>query len=194
MDELEKEAAAEETPSAEKVGAKRLILDILETAALALFLFAVINFASARVRVNGLSMQPTLQDGEFVLVSKLSYKWGDFQRGDVIVFYYPNDLKERLVKRIIGLPGDRVSARGGQVFVNEQALNEYYIAQPPAYSGDWVVPNGSLFVLGDNRNNSRDSKDWGLLPQKDVIGKAVLIYWPPRYWKALQHPQLLPSP
>ncbi len=195
MSVLEQEPAAQETsPTTEKTSLKRLIFDILETAALALFLFAIINSISARVRVNGSSMQPTLQDGEFVLVSKLNYKFGDFQRGDIIVFYFPTNLNERLVKRIIGLPGDRVSARNGLVYVNDQTLNEDYIAQPPVYSGDWVVPNDALFVLGDNRNNSRDSKDWGLLPQKDVIGKAVLIYWPPRFWKTLNHPEILALP
>jgi signal peptidase I len=77
------------------------------------------------------------------------------------------------------------------VYVNGQALNEPYIAQPPNYAGEWVVDPGYLFVLGDNRNNSNDSKDWGYLPQKNVVGKAVLIYWPPPMWNLLDHPEVL---
>ncbi|HNM37471.1 MAG TPA: signal peptidase I, partial [Anaerolineales bacterium] len=177
MDTLEQEPLVEESkPAEETTNWKRFVLDVIETLVLAVILFVGINSVSARVRVDGFSMQPTLQDGEFVLVSKLSYKFGDFQRGDIIVFDFPMNPDEELVKRIIGVPGDHVMVRDSHVYVNEQMLNENYIAQAPLYSGDWIVPDGTLFVLGDNRNNSNDSKDWGLLPQGNVVGKAVLIY------------------
>lgn len=194
LDTLEQEPLVEESkPAEETTNWKRFVLDVIETLVLAVILFVGINSVSARVRVDGFSMQPTLQDGEFVLVSKLSYKFGDFQRGDIIVFDFPMNPDEELVKRIIGVPGDHVMVRDSHVYVNEQMLNENYIAQAPLYSGDWIVPDGTLFVLGDNRNNSNDSKDWGLLPQGNVVGKAVLIYWPPKFWKVLDHPEMAVS-
>jgi signal peptidase I len=175
----------------EKINWGRFTLDIIETLVLALILFLAINAMSARVRVDGFSMRPTLEDGEFVLVSKMSYYFGAVQRGDIIVFHFPLDPKEELIKRVIGLPGDSISVRAGVVSVNGQILKEPYIASAPAYSGDWQVAEGQLFVLGDNRNNSNDSKDWGLLPFDQVVGKAVLIYWPPPLWDVLKHPQLI---
>lgn len=194
LNTLEQEPLVDEVkPAEEGTNWKRFVLDIIETLVLAVVLFVGINAVSARVRVDGFSMRPTLEDGEFVLVSKVSYKFGEFQRGDIIVFHFPLNPDEELVKRIIGVPGDRVVVRDNQVYVNDQLLNETYIAQAPVYSGEWTVPEGSLFVLGDNRNNSNDSKDWGLLPQENVVGKAVLIYWPPPMWKVLDHPEVAAS-
>ena len=90
-------------------------------------------------------------------------------------------------------PGDKITVQDGQVFLNGQLQSEDYIAQLPLYNGEWTVAEGFLFVLGDNRNNSNDSKDWGLLPQENVVGKAVLIYWPPPMWGTLTHSQLAAS-
>ncbi|MBI5945787.1 MAG: signal peptidase I [Chloroflexi bacterium] len=181
----------EEVAEEEKINWGRFALDIFETLLLAVILFLAINAMSARVRVDGFSMRPTLEDGEFVLVSKMSYLFGAAQRGDIIVFHFPMNPEEELIKRVIGLPGDHVSVQAGTVSVNGQVLNEPYIAATPAYSGEWDVTNDQLFVLGDNRNNSNDSKDWGLLPAKNVVGKAVLIYWPPPFWDVIQHPKLI---
>ncbi len=176
----------------EKINWGRFGMDIFETLLLALILFFAINAMSARVRVDGFSMRPTLEDGEFVLVSKMSYLLGTMQRGDIIVFHFPMNPEEELIKRVIGLPGDHVSVQNGTVSINGQILNEPYIAATPSYSVEWDVPDGQIFVLGDNRNNSNDSKDWGLLPAQNVVGKAVLIYWPPPLWDVIQHPKLLP--
>ncbi|GMV35176.1 MAG: hypothetical protein AMXMBFR60_30050 [Chloroflexota bacterium] len=187
MESLEQVATEEVKPAEEAIQWKRFIKDILETLVLAAVLFIGINAVSARVRVDGFSMRPTLEDGEFVLVSRMSYKFSEYERGDIVVFHFPLDPKEELIKRVIGLPGDHVRVEGGQVFLNGQLLEETYIAEAPRYSGEWVVTEGFLFVLGDNRNNSNDSKDWGLLPQENVVGKAVLIYWPPPMWGALDH-------
>lgn len=194
MENLNQEPLAEEVqPAVETMNGKRFFLDILETLVLAVVLFVGINAVSARVRVDGFSMRPTLEDGEFVLVSKLSYWFGEFERGDIIVFHFPLNPEEELVKRIIGLPGDRITVQNGQVFLNGQLLDEAHIAEAPLYSGDWVVTEDHLFVLGDNRNNSNDSKDWGLLPQENVVGKAVVIYWPPPMWGVLDHPEVAAS-
>jgi len=168
---------------------KRFALDILETIILAVVLYFGINAISARVRVDGFSMVPTLQDGEYILVSKLSYKTGIPARGDIIVFALPTDQHQDLIKRVIGLPGETISIHGGIVKVNGVPLTEPYIAQQPLYDSDWTVPEGQLFVLGDNRNDSKDSHQWGLLPMEHVIGKAILIYWPPPEWKIINHTQ-----
>ncbi len=177
----------------EKVNWGRFMLDIIETLVLAVVLFIGINAVSARVRVDGFSMRPTLEDGEFVLVNKMSYRLGVVQRGDIIVFHFPLNPKEELIKRVIGLPGERVSVQNHQVYINGQMLNEPYIAQAPIYSGEWTVLDGQLFVMGDNRNNSNDSKDWGLLPAENVVGKAILIYWPPPMWNMLKHTEVFAS-
>lgn len=99
---------------------------------MAAVLFIGINAVSARVRVDGFSMRPTLEDGEFVLVSRMSYKFSEYERGDIVVFHFPLDPKEELIKRVIGLPGDHVRVEGGQVFLNGQLLEETYIAEVAA--------------------------------------------------------------
>ena len=166
---------------------KRFFLDILETLILAVVLYFGINAISARVRVDGFSMRPTLQDGEYILVSKLAYKLGMPQRGDIVVFVFPVNPAEDLIKRVIGLPGDTISVQGGVLSINGVPKKEPYINAPPAYEGTWYVKDGELFVLGDNRNDSRDSHQWGLLPIQNVIGKAVVIYWPPEEWQVIKH-------
>jgi len=167
---------------------QKFLLDLLETLVMAIVLYIGINAVSARVRVDGWSMAPTLEDGEFVLVSRLAYRLDQPQRGDIIVFKYPAQPDQDLIKRIIGLPGDVVEVKNAGVFVNGQPLEEPYIADKPAYQGLWWVPAGHLFVLGDNRNESSDSHSWGLLPIENVIGKAVLVYWPIQEWKVLKPP------
>ena len=168
-------------------GLRRFLLDIGETLLLSLVLFAVVNFVSARIRVEGYSMEPTFHDGELVIVNKLAFTYAKPQRGDVIIFYYPRDPKEEYIKRIIGLPGDEVIVQDGKVTVNGETLVEPYIADSPAYSLKQTVPEGTLFVLGDNRNNSSDSHNWGPLPMKLVVGKAVFIYWPPQNMTVVEH-------
>ncbi|HBG74690.1 MAG TPA: signal peptidase I [Anaerolineae bacterium] len=166
---------------------KRFILDLLETLILSVILFLVINAVSARVRVDGFSMRPTLEDGEFILVNRLAYKLGVPKRGEIIVFRSPVTPDEDLIKRIIGLPGDEVVIREGRVYINGDVLEEPYIAASPIYSGTWQVVDGYLFVLGDNRNDSSDSHSWGLVPLPNVVGRSILIYWPFAEWGILNH-------
>lgn len=171
-------------------GVLRMFLDILETLVLSALLFFAINAVSARIRVDGYSMEPTLHTGEFVIVNKLAYKLGSPKVGDVIVFRYPRDPEQEYIKRVIGLAGDKIIIINGMVSVNGQPLEEPYIAAPPNYQSDWNVPENSLFVLGDNRNNSSDSHNWGPVPMEHVIGKALLVYWPPEEWGLIEHPSL----
>jgi signal peptidase I len=116
--------------------------------------------------------------------------------GDVIVFHYPRDPEQEYIKRVIGQPGDKVDIIDGQVFVNEGIIDEPYIAASPKYGpGSWYVPENALFVLGDNRNNSSDSHTWGTVPMEYVVGKALLIYWPPTQWEMItHHPTMDPNP
>jgi signal peptidase I len=167
--------------------AKRFILDLLETLILSVILFLVINAVSARVRVDGFSMRPTLEDGEFILVNRLAYKFGSPKLGEIIVFRSPVTPDEDLIKRVIGLPGDEIVIRDGQVSINGSLLEEPYIAASPIYSGSWQVVDGYLFVLGDNRNDSSDSHSWGLVPLANVVGRSILIYWPFAEWGMLNH-------
>lgn len=168
----------------------RFLIDVLETIILSVVLFLAIDAVSARIRVDGISMEPTLRDGEFVLINKLAYKLGEPQLGDVIVFHFPRDPEQEYIKRVVGLPGDMVKIQRGVVFVNGQALVEPYIADQPDYQNQWQVPENHLFVLGDNRNNSSDSHRWGPVPMEQVVGKALFVYWPPQEWSMINHPAI----
>ncbi len=177
-------------PKEKRSGFLRFLVDILETLVLSLVLFVSINMISARIRVDGASMQPTLVSGEYVVINRLSYRLGSPQRGDIIVFHFPRDPKEEYIKRLIGLPGDEVEVKNGSVYVNGQLLDESYLNVKMDYYGTWRIPAGQLFVLGDNRNNSSDSHDWGTVPMDYVVGKAVLVYWPPPAWGLIDHVSL----
>lgn len=178
----------EEEPEEKRSGVLRFLLDVLETLILSVFLFVGINAVTARIRVDGYSMEPTLQSGEFVIVNKLSYTFGEPRIGDVIVFRYPRDPEQEYIKRVVGLPGDNIKVMNGKVLVNDIPLDEPYISSPPNYQTEWEVPEEAVFVLGDNRNNSSDSHNWGPVHMDYVIGKAVLVYWPPEQWGLIDHP------
>jgi len=172
----------EKPVSDEKPGFFRFLVDLLETLVLSILLFLVINAISARIRVDGSSMEPSLQSGEFVIVNRLAYKIGNPNYGDVVVFHFPGDPGQEYIKRVIGLSGDSVKVSDGTVYINDKPTEEPYIAANPRYQGNWDVPADHLFVLGDNRNNSSDSHNWGAVPIENVIGEAFFIYWPPPDW------------
>jgi signal peptidase I len=165
----------------------KVLREFLEIILIAGGLFLVVNLITARVRVESISMQPNLNEGEFVVVSRLAYRWDEPQRGDIIVFRFPGNEQKRYIKRVIGVEGDLVSIHEGQVVVNGTLLEEPYIAAPPAYEGEWVVDSDEVFVLGDNRNNSNDSKNWGTLESEAIIGKAIFVYWPPTEIGTIPH-------
>jgi signal peptidase I len=160
----------------------RFLIDVLETLVLSVLLFLGINAISARIRVDGSSMEPSLHSGEFVIVNRLAYRFGEPEYGDVVVFHFPGDPDQEYIKRIIGLPGDSVKVQDGVVQINDQVIDEPYIAASPRYQGNWTVPADHIFVLGDNRNNSSDSHNFGPVPMVNVIGEAFFIYWPPTDW------------
>ncbi len=164
-----------------------LLREILETILLTAIIYTAVNFATGRFRVEGDSMQPNLHPEQYVLVDKVSYRLGQPRRGDIVVFQYPLATERDFIKRVIGLPGETVTVTGGAVSINGQPLNEPYIAAPPAYNNTWTLGPDQYFVLGDNRNNSSDSHNWGPLSRQYLIGRAVFVYWPPDGWGLVPH-------
>jgi signal peptidase I len=174
-------------PTKRKQPTSMLFREIAETLLLTLFIFWIVNTATGRFRIEGHSMLPTLQEGEYVIINKLSYYLEDPERGDIIVLKFPNDRSRDFIKRIVGIPGDHIEINDGIVEINGIGLDEPYINAQPNYSGAWDVPDGQYFVLGDNRNNSSDSHNWSYLPQDDIVGKAWIIYWGPENWGLIPH-------
>jgi len=141
----------------------------------------LVVFVIQPVRVEGTSMEPRLHDQERIFVNKFIYRFEEIQRGDVVVFWYPRDPNKSFIKRVVGLPGERVLIRDGRVYVDDVSLDEPYV--PPQFLdsasyGPVVVPPKSYFVLGDHRNSSNDSRSWGCVPREYIFGKAVFRYWP----------------
>jgi len=166
------------------------VVETIQMIAMALVLYFLIDSVVARVRVQKISMEPTLVPGEVLLVNKLAYTFGEIEHGDIITFHYPVEPDLDYVKRVVGKPGDEVIVRNGNVLVNNQALYEPYISAAPEYEGVWDVPEDALFVLGDNRNPSADSHIWGFVPLENVIGKAFAVYWPLNKIRGLSTPDV----
>lgn len=147
----------------------------------ALTAILIVVFVIQPVKVEGTSMQPHLSDEERIFVNKFLYRFTEIERGDVVVFWYPNDPTKSFIKRVIGLPGDRIEVREGIVYVSGERLYEPYV---PAEYFDYqsaeptVVPEGCFYVMGDHRNSSNDSRHWGPVPKKFIFGKAMFRYWP----------------
>ncbi len=130
-------------------------------------------------QVSGLSMAPRIASGEIVVINTMSYRWGQPARGDVIAFRHDAPAPETFIKRIVGVPGDRISIRSGKVYLNGTALSEPYVRYADDRSFPPVqVPAGSLYVLGDNRADSDDSRFWGFVRQEEVLGKVLAGIWP----------------
>ncbi len=165
-----------------------LLRETVETLILTAIIFVLIRSVAQNFRIEGYSMEPNFHDGQYLIVNKISYHLHDLERGDVIVFQYPRAPKRDFIKRVIGLPGEKVEIRRGTVYVNDEQMKEPYDPNPGTYSwGPQTVPEGEYFVLGDNRNNSSDSHTWGMLPRGNVVGKAWGIYWPPSTWGLVQY-------
>ncbi|OGO48469.1 MAG: signal peptidase I [Chloroflexi bacterium RBG_16_64_43] len=158
--------------------------EFVQTVLLTLAIFAIVNLTTARVRVIGPSMQPTFRgDGsELIIVSRLSYVWDAPQRGDVVVLRMPASGREDLIKRVVGLPGEKVQIVGGHVWVNGEPLEESYAVGLTSSDQSWELAADQLFVLGDNRAFSRDSHSFGPISLDELVGQAWLIYWPPTEW------------
>jgi signal peptidase I len=132
-------------------------------------------------QVDGLSMEPRVHAGEFVLINTLAYRFGPVRRGDVVAFRHDAPNPETYLKRVVGLPGERVTVRDGVVAIDGRTLVEPYVRFPDRRSAPpAIVPPHAYYVLGDNRADSDDSRNWGVLDARDVVGKALVGIWPPR--------------
>jgi len=154
------------------------VRDLIISLAISAF---IIIFIYQPVKVEGVSMMPLLEDQERIFVNKFVYRLEPIERGDIIVFHYPRDPSKSYIKRVIGVAGDRVRIEGGQVYVNDEPLDESYV--PPAYTdamsyAEITVPPNYYFVLGDHRSKSSDSREFGPVNQSYIYGKAVFGYWP----------------
>lgn len=164
-------------------------LDFLEIIvfAVAIFLFFYLLILQPH-KIKGDSMQPNYPNGEYLLTDKVSYRFGEPKRGDVIVFVAPTENGDEFIKRIMGLPGERIMTKDGLFWANGKSLNEDYLAPGTiTYAGNFlkdgeekVVPADEYFVMGDNRNHSSDSRAWGFVPKAKITGKAWFVYWPPK--------------
>ena len=176
---------------ARPAGLKRFGRELAQTALLVMLLFVGVRVIVQNFRVEGPSMQPTLTRGEFLWVNKAAYmRWngqyvlGGPRRGDIAVLRSPDTGDDvDLIKRIIGMPGDRLRIDRGEVFINGQRLDEPYIRFQGSYNyAETTVPSDQYFVLGDNRPNSRDSHFGWFVPAQNLVGRAWLSYWPPADW------------
>ena len=212
-----------DTPPQPKEKSSSVLWEITETLVLALVIFLVVRSFVLNFRVEGLSMEPSLDSGQMLLVNRQIYFHFDLnevlnplpfierdgehiiyplhppQRGDIVVFHPPVGRAEKpYIKRVIGLSGEHVAIHDGSVFVNGELLDEQYLGatttswpgRPPDY--EVVVPEGHVFVLGDNRNNSTDSRSFGPVSVEEIIGKAWISYWPSAHLGILQTPDYAP--
>lgn len=188
LPEVQPAGSAPEGPQAGKPGDSslvrglmRLAYEVLETVLPALVIVLVINaFLAQATRVEGQSMEPNLHDNQRLIIEKISYRFHPPRRGDVVVLRLPNRTSDPLIKRVVGLPGETVEITDGRVLINGQVLDEPYLNQY-TYQGmpPRVVPPNQVFVLGDNRGFSNDSRAFGFVPFSDIIGRAWFRYWPP---------------
>lgn len=132
-------------------------------------------------QVSGLSMEPHIRSGEYVLINTFAYRFGPPHRGDIVAFRHDSDTRALFIKRVIGLPGDRIRIDGGRVFVDGAKLDEPYVLHPDDRSfGEIVIPDGDIYVLGDNRAESEDSRAFGPVSDASLVGRAIAGIWPPR--------------
>jgi signal peptidase I len=155
--------------------------------------YALLEMTAPRSMVLSISMQPNLIEGQRLLISRVSYMFSKPKRGEIVVFE-PNDYtpdEDRLIKRLIGLPGEKIEFRNQAVYINGNKLVEPYLNEPceKAYCPDksWTMGSDEYFFMGDNRNHSRDSRAFGAIKRKQIVGQAVLRWWPPAKWGILSY-------
>jgi signal peptidase I len=201
-----------------QVRVRGVVRELVETALFILLVFFIVRGIVQNFKIEGTSMEPTLHTGQYILVNKLVYFHFDLnaplrlfpgqeelpqriiypfhqpRRGDIVVFEYPRDVSKDYIKRVIGLPGDTLEIRDGEVFINGERLDQPYLVAPtycitgyPCYADPVQVPDGHIFVMGDNRANSSDSREWNALPLDRVVGQAWVIYYPVSDWGLVPH-------
>lgn len=184
---MEKFENIERASAAEQMKKKSIVREYVEAIIIALILaFIIRTFIVQAFKIPSGSMIPTLQIGDHILVNKFIYRFDDVKRGDIIVFKFPKDESRDFIKRAIGLPGDKVEIKNKKVYINDKPIDESYAFHeeegnssyhPRDNFGPSVIPENNFFVMGDNRENSMDSRFWGLLDKNKIKGKAFIIYW-----------------
>jgi signal peptidase I len=174
--------SAPKTKSGRRTKALKTVANLLHDLAIAVVIcFLLITYLVQAFRVQGMSMSPELIDGERILVNKFLYHFRPIERGDVVVFWYPEDPDVSFIKRVVALPRDRIEIIAGRVYVNDEPVEELYVASSNADDRSYPprdVRPGHYFVLGDNRHGSNDSRSWGFVPHRYIYGKAFLRIWP----------------
>jgi signal peptidase I len=184
-DELEgipEEEISEPEPPGFRQRSLRLLREVLETVLPAILIALLINvFVGQATRVEGQSMEPNLHTDQRLVVEKVSYRFHGPQRFDIVVLKLPSQGDELLIKRVVGLPGETVEMRDGRVYINGEPLDEPFVDVDtrPGRKGEVAVPPLHIYVLGDNRNHSNDSRSFGPVPIENVVGRAWVSYWPP---------------
>ncbi len=165
----------------------KFFLDLMETIVMALAIFVVVYlFLFQPHQVKGNSMYPNFHDGEYILTDKVSYRFGQPQRGDVVVFQAPKNKEVDYIKRIIALPGETVKIVNNSIYIDNRKLPEVYIPDDYITNGgsfltdgqEAIVPQDEYFAMGDNRSHSSDSREWGFVKKEEIVGRAFLRYWP----------------
>jgi signal peptidase I len=160
---------------------EELVAWVKTLASAAVYAVLIVTFGFQVARVEGQSMAPTLEDQDRLIVNKLVYRIADPRRGDIVMLYYPLNPEKSFVKRVIAEEGDTVRIVDGRVYVNDIPLKDDYVPSEYRSHDDWgpqVIPEGYYFVMGDHRNNSSDSRHWGMVPKKYIIGKVQIRWWP----------------
>lgn len=155
--------------------------EIIESVVIAVLLAVVIRvFLFQFFVIPSASMEPTLTEGDMIAANKIVYRFSEPKRGDIIVFKYPLDPKRDFVKRLIGLPGEKLQIKNSTLYINDKVTPEPYLPKSLEFQdyGPVTVPKDKFFMMGDNRNDSLDSRSWGEMPRENIIGKASFIYWP----------------
>lgn len=175
------------TPPRPRLNRMNGLREILDLVVLVAAIYALVNLATVRFIVQGVSMEPTFRNDQFLIVSRVNYLLGEPERGDIVVFHAPGNANEDYIKRMIGLPGDTVEIFNAQVHVNGERLDEPYIREAcrPASCPDksWTLGEDEYFLMGDNRNRSSDSRGFEKpVRREQIVGEVIVRYWPPADW------------
>ena len=165
---------------------KKILRDVGITILIAIAIFAFLRVSFQGYMVRGSCMLPGIENQDWVMVSKAAYFFSDPQHGDIIILKPPIPANHPFIKRVIAVPGDTIEVKDGKVYLNDIALTEPYVSDPPRYTlSAREIPEGEYFVLGDNRNSADDSHIWGTVHGEDILGKAWFIYWPLERWRGV---------
>lgn len=169
------------------ISPKRLILDIFEILFIGTGIFLIVSvFAGQLLKVTGDSMLPTFKNGEQLIAEKISINMRDLERGEVVIFMHPEEKDKLLIKRVVGLPGESIKIQANEIYINNQKLNEGYLKEDAKVTTrtflkegvEYTIPENSYILLGDNRENSADSREWGPIKKEKIVGRAFLVYYP----------------